>query len=137
MINVYAGNKQQYNLKPYKEAEPDMKDGKSNIKLGVFQFSPFIHIYKYICIYLRWARDWPQGLMCVKHAVNHWAITYDFFLLCTILGNINIATKSQGIVRKAAENQNFLNTFPIKKGNGEQRKTLSLLFGYYLLKFTA
>lgn len=38
MRNAYAGNKQQYNPKPYKEAEPDMKDGKSNIKLGVFQF---------------------------------------------------------------------------------------------------
>lgn len=58
------------------------------------------------------------------------------FLLYTILDNINIATKSHGTVRKAAENQNFLNTFPIKKGNGKQRKTLSLLFSYHLLKFT-
>lgn len=36
--NTHAGNKQQYNPKPYKEDEPEMKDGKSNSKLGVFQF---------------------------------------------------------------------------------------------------
>lgn len=40
MRNAYAENKQQYNPKLYKEAEPDMKDGKSNIKLGGF---PIFH----------------------------------------------------------------------------------------------
>lgn len=38
MRNTHAGNKQQYNPKLYKVGEPDMKNGKSNIKLAVFQF---------------------------------------------------------------------------------------------------
>ena len=44
------------------------------------------------------------------------------FLLYTILDNINIATKSHDTARKAVENQNFLNTFPIKKGNDKQKE---------------